>query len=222
MTRAPRLACLGLLVFLGGCGLSDYENRMMQAQLRHDRFEQEAKYLAGSVLLTAVEGKDGTRTNPPLLYFRPPRGISNSPENPTEPRAGLLYTFRPITAGAAGPFNAVEIAWALDNSNEFAEKVLRCFSATSAPAQRLRPIAVPGRDKVTFETTEFEDGQHFYSINRWKGDQEQIIIAYWVILAQKAQASKVIDISLESFAVMKDGAKLQALTRSPLEAPPSR
>lgn len=220
MTRAAaQVAWMITIVLTAGCGLSDYENRMMQAQLRYERYEQEAKNLGNPLTIPSREDKEGQPIAPPLFVLRVPRGIQTQAENAKDPRARLLYTYRPTQANAAGPFTAVEVAWANDGSQEFTAEVMRCFSASGNPVQRQRVTNAPGREKVTFDTVEFEDGQHFYSINRWKGKDQQVIIVYWVSAQQKAAASKLIDLSLETFATGRDLGQLQAQMRSPLEAP---
>ena len=54
---------------------------------------------------------------------------------------------------------------------------------------------------MSFQTSEFNDGQYFYSVNVWRGTHFQIAVAYWVFLAQRgASTGRAIDLSLESFA----------------------
>jgi hypothetical protein len=236
MSRAARTAtcCLALLV-AAGCGVEAYEKRMEEAQKRLERFENESRVLDAPLSIPAPprdkdkdkdKDKEAKGAIVPLaapvamIFLRPPKGINSTADNAEQPRARLLYSFKPRGATSAGPFTMVEVATG-ELSREFRDEVMRSFQASNTPTTKQRQVRPPGREPVTFTTTEFEDGQHFYSVNVWRGPQEQVIVAYWVLLAQKAAASRIIETSLETFAAGKDYNRQRELSmRSPLEVPP--
>lgn len=217
MTRAARSVPCCLVLLAAGCGLADYENRMEQAQKRLDRYEVEARVLDDPLIIPSRFDKDNKLLPDPNIYLRPPKGIGTSAENPEQPRARLFYSFKP-RGTTAGGVALVEVAIG-DLSKEFRADALRCFSAAGTPVTQTRKLGPAGRE-TTFDTIEFDDGQYFYSVNIFRGSQEQIAIAYWVPLAQKPSAGSVIKTSLETFAVGNEAAKLKDQgSRSPLQVP---
>jgi hypothetical protein len=209
----------GPLLVLGaaGCGLSDYEAKMRATQARLERFEQENKYLGNPLTMPTRKEKD---ESVPLanVFLRPPRGIQTSPSE--EPRSGLLYGYRPAKEGAAGAFTVVELGFS-SGQKDFPADVLGLFPAGGV-STRQRQVQPPGRKALTFDTAEFEDDQHNYSVNVWRGGDPQVAVVYWVARGQWESARKVIELSLATFAADAEAGRLRSAfaTRSPWNLTP--
>ncbi|MFO0927198.1 MAG: hypothetical protein U0736_09180 [Gemmataceae bacterium] len=202
---------LGLLA--GGCGVAEYEKKMLEAQNRLQRFDEEKRVLGAPLNLPRVLDENQVSTDVANLFLRPPHGISENPSNDKEPRERLFYSYPPATGKQAGGFTLVELAFGdVLRDRDFAQNVLRCFSATGGTASRTNSVQAPGRaEPVTFQTTEFEDGQYFYSVNVWRGSKQQVAVAYWVLREQKAAARRALDLSLRTFAMDADATAARQL-----------
>ncbi|MEM2119790.1 MAG: ABC transporter permease, partial [Archaeoglobaceae archaeon] len=82
-----------------GCGLKEYEEKMVRAQARLERWEKEFQYLDGPLGIPVRMGKDEKAVSLLPIFLRPPRGINISPENFREPRFGLMFTFTAVVIG---------------------------------------------------------------------------------------------------------------------------
>jgi hypothetical protein len=210
MPRLGRfLVCwLGGLLLASGCGVADYEGKMLSAQKRLERYEEESRLLGNPLTLPSRDTKDAGKQRIAHLFLRPPKGISTTAENESEPRNRLLYSYRPRSANAAGGVALVELA--AGDQKDFAAEVLRCVNPSGKAASRTREVRHPLRQTATtFETTEFEDDQYFYTVNVWRGAKNQIAVVYWVFKDRRAGASKAVDLSLESFAVDAEASRQQ-------------
>jgi hypothetical protein len=220
MTRCRRLVPGCLLLCAVGCGVQEYEAQMIKAQARVERWEAEATSLDAPLVIPVRRGPDKKPVSNLSVFVRPPKGIPSSPTNPKDPRRGILFTFAPKGKSAAGAFHSVEVAVG-DKSKEFVTEVMSCYSPANTPAGRNRVISPPlGRAPLNFTTYEFDDGQFFHSLNLWKSERGQVAIVYLAPLARKAAATRVIDMSLETFAADGDASKVRDFTlRGPLEVP---
>lgn len=205
----------GLLLLAAGCGVSEYEAKMQETQRRVQRFDEESKLLDSPLTIPTPPAKDKNAPPPPLLFVRPPRGILPSANNEKEPRNRILYTFPAKGVNAAGPFINMEVAVG-DKSKDFEAEVLRSFSPSGNLTQKQRQFKPPGRDPLTFQSTEFEEGQGHYSVNLWRGQDHQVALVYSIQRGQREKAAKALDASLESFAVGKDVGKARQSLGNPL------
>lgn len=197
------LPCLLLALSLTGCGVSDYEKKMLEAQVRLQRFEEEKKLLGPPLNIPTTLDENKVPVPVARLFLRPPVGISPQADNAAQPRGQLFYSYRPDKGPAAGPFALVEVAFATAGREpEFAAEVLRAFTATGGATTRTQQLRVPGRsESLTFQTTEFEDGQFAYSVNLWRGPKRLVAVAYWMPRDQKGQARRAIELSLGTIAL---------------------
>lgn len=219
MTRCRRFVACCLLLCAMGCGVQDYEANMAKAQARVERWETEAKSLDGPLVIPSRLGANKKPISLLSVFVRPPKGIPTSPRNAKDPRERLMFTFQPKGKSVSGAFHSVEVAVS-DRNKEFPSEVLSCYRPSNTPTSRNREIRPPGRAPLTFSTYEFDDGQFFHSVNLWKGDRDQVAIVYIAPLAQKAAATRVIDLSLETFATGGDAIRGRDFTmRGPLEVP---
>lgn len=231
-TRAatPLFLLTGLGLLVGGCGVAEYEKKMLEAQTQFQRFEEEQKQLGPPLNVPRVTDENKVQRDIATLYLRPPLGIGPNASNVAEPRERLFYSYPPVDKDK--PVNGVTLVeLAVGDAlrdRDFANNVLRCFSATGGVAPRSNPVQVPGRaEPIHFQTTEFEDGQYFYSVNVWRGTKQQVAVAYWVRREQKAAARRALDVSLKTFAMDADAqaARLQyqrATTGQLLKPPTAR
>jgi hypothetical protein len=228
---APLLA--GLLLLGLGCGVADYESKMILAQQRLERFDKEDKMLGQPLVIPKHLDKLEIRRPWANLFVRPPKGIrpqfvETDAEEP-EPvlRGSLLYDYVPPAKQTAGGVARVELAFG--EQKDFVAQLLGNFTGTSDPKKSQRTFRPTGRQMgITFETIEMEgtDGgiDYLYSINRTATQSGvQIAIVYWVIKSEvgKVKASGLLDISLESFALEEDANRSRELFArgSPLLVP---
>jgi hypothetical protein len=191
------LRLLPLVLGLAGCGLSDYEKLMVEAQKRAQRFDEETRSL-GEPISVPKRSEKGQEVPLANVFFRPPKGISKNPEG--TPRGELLYSYMPVPGGAARDFTRVEMAFASD-SKDFANDVTRNFQATEAVTPRTQQVQPPGRPPLTFQVLEFDDPQFSYSVNIYQRNQTQVAIVFQLVKGRREAARKVIDLSLSSLAV---------------------
>lgn len=199
-----------LLPLAAGCGVDDYSDKMVKSQQKLDRWEAELRLLDAPLSIPSRMTKDNKPVSFLGVFIRPPRGISSGPDNFKEPREGMMFRF-PVKGGAA-PFTLVEATQG-DGSATFAAEVMNCYKPDGKPVQRTRPVRGFFGQTTTFLTYEFEDGADFYSVNIAKiGANDQFAVVYKLAKAQKAQALRTIDLSLETFAVGVDALKARTFT----------
>jgi hypothetical protein len=222
---------VGLVLLASGCGVAEYESKMIVAQQRMERFEKEDQMLGPPLVIPKrLDSKKNLRpwAN---LFFRPPRGIRPKPvmtegeEPEPEKRGGLLYQYVPPPKKTALGVARVELAFG--DQKEFATELMSNFTATNEPKKSTRSFRPPGRQVgVTFETIEMEGTDqgidYLYSINRTATKKNlQIAVVYWVLKSQAARSRGLIDLSLESFALNEEAteAREQYNRGSPLLVP---
>jgi hypothetical protein len=213
-----------LLLLVSGCGVGAYESKMLDAQARVKRFEEESTLLEKDPLVIPQvekkeDGKDPVKVPIANVYLRPPLGINSKAVNETDPRNGLLFTYDPRQPKAAGPVTRVELA--LGDQKEFVAEVLRTFGAPDKPAFRPRPFPGATPESVTtFETLELDDGTYVYSINIWRGQRIQAAVVYWMGREQRGLAAKAVEVSLGTFAVDEEADRRRALQGKASFQPP--
>jgi hypothetical protein len=192
-TRPILLPFFGLL--LAGCGVAEYEARMKEAQERVKRYEEESKLLAAPVKPPAAKNESGQLEAVASFTLRLPNTVSTQPS--PEARGGLYYDYMPATIPPMTAYPWVSLAFAKADDAKFPEAVMKWFTATG-------PVNVTPhttRLKVPFSRTTFENDTHWHSINLYKGSNQQVAIIYVVPKAQRQQAARAIDLSLDSFGI---------------------
>jgi hypothetical protein len=185
---------LALLAALGGCGLSDYEARMREAQARLKRFDEENKLL-GEPLQVPTRTDEKTKAVVPVAdaFVRPPRGIMSMPEK--EPRSGLLYRYPPAQGGAA-PFTQVEVAYGT-GQKDFVNEVLDRFGNTNEKPKKRQIRSAAGEQTRTILSLEFDDGPTGYSINIFLDEKTPLAVVFWLAPKQFVAARRTIEMCLE-------------------------
>ncbi|HEV3255985.1 MAG TPA: hypothetical protein VG013_03825 [Gemmataceae bacterium] len=126
-----------LFLIAGGCGLREYEDRLVQQQDRLDYIEKENKNLGAPVKFKArKEVKEGQTTKPaPNIFLRLPKGI---PVEGAEAFPGsLLYCFN---KDSSKPEGVDEVCIAGGKEEQFEKDVL-------AEIQKTRKLGEPRRQE---------------------------------------------------------------------------
>ncbi len=126
---------------LAGCGVSDYESKMQEAEVRIQRIDNE-NLLLGDPLEIPV------RAEAPAVavFLRPPKGVSSVSLKD-------VYPFRyPATSGVC-----TDVAVAFGDGPKNVEKLIE--ETFNAPAQNWQAVSVnsAARKAVSFEAVEFLD-----------------------------------------------------------------
>jgi hypothetical protein len=166
----------GFALLLCGCGLGEYEARMLEAEQRMSRFEQESS-LGPPLNMPRRANAQGEKHAIANAYLRAPKGISTNPANEDDPNGGLLYRYDPTAASAAGAFIQVEIAFG-DTRPAFTTEILGLYPFPPNTAPRTTSAQLPGRPVVSYQSYEFDDNQYVYVVNIWRGEKAQVAIVY--------------------------------------------
>src|SRR5262245_52836564 len=151
----PRRPAWPLLVplLLCGCGLGDYESKMVEAQKRLARYEEEERLLGPAIVIpTRDDGKGEKEPIVASLHLRLPQGVATSPANEKDPRsrgAAKLYTY----PASSGQFKLAELGVG-GKEKELLDDVLGLYHQTNEPKRSQRQVRPPGREALTFATTE--------------------------------------------------------------------
>jgi hypothetical protein len=220
---------------VSGCGVAEYESKMIDAQQRLERFVKEDKMLGPPLVIPKHLDKFEIKRPWANLFFRPPKGIramylETDAEEP-EPilRGDLLYDYVPPPNLTAGGVARVELAFG--DQKDFATTLMGNFPSSELKKTQ-RTFRPPGRQiAITFETIEIEGREggidYLYSINRTATKNNvQIAVVYWVLKSEisKVKSSGMLDLSLESFALDEDANAARDLfvRGSPLQVPRHR
>ncbi|HKB37939.1 MAG TPA: hypothetical protein VKD72_15945 [Gemmataceae bacterium] len=177
----------GLLLLAGcGCGLGDYEQKMLEEQQRVGRIDKENKELA--------DGPLEVPTGQPLdLFLRPPRGVSVQPEASTD-RTGF-YRYK----GDANTGN-VYVGWA-GKEKDFKDKVGSAFGKGTPGTLTTEPW---DREGVALDTVTVEEANRTFHIYLTPGNRLALI--YEVPKAGKLSPD-ALKASLNTLALDADAAR---------------
>lgn len=240
MSRCPKSLAtrrVGLALLLGlplaGCGLADYEAKMIDAQKRAQRLEEEARNLDEPLNMPTKKEKTGdTEVEVPVadVFLRPPRGIGPTPDK--NPLNGLIYRYGPRTAaptlpnlpGAPAPsakpiadVHAVGLAFGT-NRPDFTKEVMSAFQPVGQVTSADRPVHHPDRPAASVLTAlDFDDARYSYSVYVGQSGTTQVAIIYWITKGHRSAVSTPLTFSLESLALGIDTfAARQAYARQTL------
>ncbi|HEY7428608.1 MAG TPA: hypothetical protein VH682_30540 [Gemmataceae bacterium] len=207
-SRARRLGLGLLLLALPACGLSEYEGLMREkAQKNEEHFRNEQKYLDEPVQIPMQKNKEGKDVPLANVFFRPPKGIRTKPDS--GPRDDLLWRY-PAVPKSGGDFTYIEMAFATDDKT-FRDNVLNNYRAEES-------FPTPQRDPpLPFDTWEFNDSQHGYSINISKGGRTQVAVVYVFGKGRRDALRMAMDLSLQSLAI--DGQAVNARQKYSQKSP---
>jgi hypothetical protein len=213
------LCCLlaMLLALASGCGVQEYEKKMLESQMRFQRWEEDARVLTGGYI-SVPSVKEGESEYPIAnIFLRMPKNIRTSPEaEPTGPTKNL-WVYTEATPGAVA-----KVGLAAGDKDSFRDDVVRNFPTDGKPNWRQTSLRALGRENsTTFDTTEVRDGDSLISINISNG-KPKVAIVYWVRQNQRDAGLKLVNSSLQTFAAGKEATKQRERhgKGSPAEQPP--
>lgn len=197
--RFPRCCAAAVLIALAaGCGVHEYEKKMLDAQSRLQRWEAEEHDLGGplSVPTRKVDNEEEIIAN---IFLRAPTNISTQWE--PDPRSKLMYYYK---EARSGPVHRIDLA--VGEHKDFVTDVLRlCPGKVAGPSQT--SIRLAGRENPTnFETYEIttEAGdKYIYSVNIWSGSTK-VAVVYWILKGQELKGKNLAKLSLQTFAAGMD------------------
>jgi hypothetical protein len=153
------LSCsLSYVLFAFGCGLADYQEKFARRQERVNYMDQENEYLGKPIQLPRKKEGD---SNPSVsVFFRPPLGISTSPDDKP---VGVLSHYHKVgssktSSAKADGIQDLYLAVAINRSwPDFKNDVLASFKSSEGKAGN-ETLSAPGREPLTFETFSFTEG----------------------------------------------------------------
>jgi hypothetical protein len=225
LAHRPRLCCLAVLLFAlaGGCGVHEYEKKMLDSQIRLQRWEEEGKVLGSPFNVPTRKNAEGDEESIVNLFLRLPKNLENSPETDKRgtpiQRNNLLYVYK---EGSPGPVSRFELA--VGDQKDFATDVLRLCPGKVTTRQTSYKVA--GRENPTnfetFEVTTEGGDKYFYSINIWNGSTK-VALVYWILKGKEAAGKQLVEASLQTFGGDKEASVQRDLFRrgSPVDRVPA-
>jgi hypothetical protein len=213
-----------LLALASGCGVQEYEKKMLDSQMRFQRWEEEGKILGGPAQtpyrVVKNTGPEGGESEEAIanIFIRLPKNIyTQSEKDPIGPTKNL-YVF---TESTAGPVFRVGLA--AGDEKTFVDDIVRNFPTDGQPKFKEINIRGSGREVPTkFESTELRDEKFVYLVNIWTGSTK-VAIVYWIRRGNtENQGKKLAEDSLKTFAGGKDATEQRDLYKkgSPAERVP--
>jgi hypothetical protein len=147
---------LGVGFLVGGCGLSDYEDKMKAGQERVERFDELNKFLGAPLNTPPKKGQtpgDGGLLQPADVDFflRPPRGIVTAFDKGT--KGQFLYHY----PAEGGDFSSMYVGLSLSPTDNLWNDILEPFGSFDPSA--VTTTAITPRESAAqplqFETTAF-------------------------------------------------------------------
>lgn len=191
-----------LLLSVPGCGwLNDYQAKMQVEQSRMERFDEENKLLGEAIDMPAK--KEGTKdADAAEVFFRPPRGISTTPDK--TPLDGFLYRY-PRTTNTS-PFSEVYVGVVVARK-DFLTRVTELLPG-SGDASELSYR----RDPLKFEGKSYKDSgaqSTYYIYTTQKGNTQVAVVFRVDGTRQNNQWSRMRDLALESLVIGGDAWKMK-------------
>jgi len=192
-------AVLGLLTIgMAGCGLGDYEEKMLDQQTRLARFDRENKELGGSLDMPEVVEKAGGEE----VFLRVPKGVSTTPET-ANLWSGLFYNYP-----GGGHFAGLYVAWAGKKDDDFKKKVEGASAFNNAGIKRspYTTDPMPGRQPLTLKTSTYELTDRTYHL--YLSPDEKVALVFEILRTAPAKAATdAMNLSLGTLAFGGDAGK---------------
>jgi hypothetical protein len=204
-----------LALFFGGCGLSEYETKMQEAQARAERSSQEDRYLDEPLDIPirfeekpGPPGAPGGAVKVPVslanAFFRPPKGIEKKSDNTS--RQGGLYVYPARKSGAA-PF--VQLGLAFDPDHDRLNNEVKGALPTAGDWTYKRiELRTEGGDTLYYDRFENNDDQYSYSLYVYRNAPPkppagwtQIAVLFWITKGKLESARKAMELSLGTLVV---------------------
>jgi hypothetical protein len=195
------LAAGSLLV--AGCGLNDYETKMIQEHETLLYLDEQAKSLDVPVKFPERTEKEGVVRSKDV-FIRPPKGIRVDPEKKGPPQYGtLLSQYLPSPRANTGSFKEVAVAASTKSMEDFKKDVIHAFGIDKdVSTSKLSVERGPGQTPLTFDQARIDasDGQHTFLIHFLRDPKIKLAVVF-KLPKDDTQASKTMKLSLASVAV---------------------
>jgi hypothetical protein len=154
-----------------GCGLDEYEQKMLKHQAQFDLLGEIDQKLGPPLELPpalAVELEGDKTKGPPLdFFYRPPREINSSPAEPDNPFGGVLHRYGRTTRGTQGTLTDIYLAVEPTRRGRtyatFRQDILGIFGAMNISPERNVEFERAGK-KLQFLYQSFEDRQANFAV----------------------------------------------------------
>jgi hypothetical protein len=205
-------------LFLAGCGLEEYEQKMVREQKKREVLEEQVKYLGEPAEIT-IKAEPGSTPPPVDIFFRMPKGVepkpagnwgdlySQYPKSPTPPRQ------RGMPPPQESPFMDVLIGVAPPGDwKQFTDRAQQPFQGMKHGEFTRAPKTPPGRSTpLDFQTATFTETGHFptaYILYLHQSPQARVAIAFHMLSDRTttAEVTKAIDQCLQTLAIGPDAA----------------
>ncbi len=197
------LCPLSFVLFLLGCGLSDYGGQMASEKARLDLWDEETALLGPPIRMPELPKKDG-KAQEWEVFLRVPRGVDPSPL--TQQNSSLAQLFGGMLAqyvggGKSGVLN-LYLAWALEPKN-FISTVVSHFPVSGGEDKTItipRSVILLGTAKnltpdIPLTRRVPPPGQmsaysfYFYRYDDVDGKRTEVAVVYETELGAKADAA---------------------------------
>jgi hypothetical protein len=192
-----------IALFIAGCGVSHYQAKMLEEQERIRRFDEENKLLDAPLQLPSKK-KDDKGPARPVVFIRPPKGISSTAE--AHEKSSILYRYR-VGSKSNLPFLDVIIGAEALEPDKFWGDLLKGFpGAQRGDSRRVEKTNVGG-DKLLLEELQHED----FWIYVYPAAKPQAAVVFHLDPAKREDPSarKLMDLSLGTLAVGQEASRLQ-------------
>jgi hypothetical protein len=185
-----------------GCGLSDYEKKMQEADARLQRFDEKNKALGDPVTFPSGEAA------PPVdVFLRPPKGVA---KEPSQQQGDPPFHF-PASGGVCSDVYLM-FGNPKDDDDPLKKQIQGWLAAE--PSWQRRQVESPGRAPLTFDAAEIADPRppnnapaaYLAFIHQTPG-RAPVAVVFRVPQASRADADKAIQWSLETYAEAGDASK---------------
>jgi hypothetical protein len=194
-----RAAWAALPLLLSGCGLAEYEEKMLAAQKRvhkAEKLEADRKELGGELVIPSMTNPETKQTAPvAVLHLLPPKGISSTEEAKPRPN-GPPHLHR-----GQGLFTALEWAVREKDGPDLKDLVARWYQPWYRGEPPLEQRAVGGQPVLMTEFVVNQGSSIAVFVTPLQEGRTQVLVAYWFDLGQREAALKAIELSLQSLGV---------------------
>ena len=206
----PRLAGLAVgLLLVTGCGVSDYQDKMIQEHEMLLYLDRQAKTLDVPLKVSDrtekdKDGKEYVALRGKDVFVRPPKGIRVDPEKkPPQQYGNLLQQYLPAPRATTGPFKEVCVAASTKSLEDFRKDVVRAYGVDKdVNPSKVTVERGPGQNPLTFQQVRIEadNGTNEWIINFLPDPKIKLAVAFKVSKGD-TQHSDTMKMSLASVAV---------------------
>jgi hypothetical protein len=223
--RALMLLAVGLLL-VAGCGLNDYETKMIQEHEMLLYQDEQARTLEAPLKVSDrsekdKDGKEFVTVRSKDVFIRPPKGIRIDPEKKGPQQYGtLLQQYLPAPRANAGPFKEMTVAAGTKAMEDFRKDVVRAYGVDKdVSPSKITVERGPGMTPLTYQQVRIEadNGLNVWVINFLQDPKVKLAIVFKVP-KDDSQHSKAMKMSLASAAVGANARQLFASFKAPSTA----